>query len=144
MKKLLTIAILAAAAVAVPLVMAQNAGQTAPQQGDQADKAAQSEADAKAKRRAQANADRYRLLKNSCTQTWLLSADKWREPAVQRQQCTNIRLLFRSASGRAPAASANPPVLMNGNISAVTARIRIWRLREPHDLPGKGGHYLSC
>ena len=58
MKKLLTIAILAAAAVAVPLVMAQNAGPSAaPQQGDQADKAAQSEADAKAKRRAQANAE---------------------------------------------------------------------------------------
>jgi len=57
MKKLLTIAILAAAAVAVPLVMAQNAGPLAPQQGDQADKAAQSEADAKAKRRAQANAE---------------------------------------------------------------------------------------
>ena len=31
MKKLLTIAILAAAAVAVPLVVAQNAGQPAPQ-----------------------------------------------------------------------------------------------------------------
>jgi len=56
MKKLLTIAILAAAAVAVPLVVAQNAGQPAPQQGDQADKA-QAEADAKAKRRAQANAE---------------------------------------------------------------------------------------
>ncbi len=57
MKKLLTIAILAAAAVAVPLVVAQNAGQSAPQQGDQADKAqAEAEADAKAKRRAQANA----------------------------------------------------------------------------------------
>lgn len=54
MKKLLTIAILAAAAVAVPLVVAQNAGQSAPQQGDQADKA---QADAKAKRRAQANAE---------------------------------------------------------------------------------------
>ncbi|MCX2894982.1 hypothetical protein ORG27_15485 [Stenotrophomonas lactitubi] len=56
MKKLLTIAILAAAAFAVPMVLAQNAGQPAPQQGDQADKA-QSEADAKAKRRAQANAE---------------------------------------------------------------------------------------
>ena len=56
MKKLLTVAILAAAAVAEPLVVAQNAGQPAPQQGDQADKA-QAEADAKAKRRAQANAE---------------------------------------------------------------------------------------
>ncbi len=54
MKKLLTIAILAAAAVAVPLVVAQNAA--TPQQGGQADKA-QAEADAKAKRRAQANAE---------------------------------------------------------------------------------------
>lgn len=56
MKKLLTIAIVAAAVVAVPLAMAQNAGQSAPPQGDQANPA-QAEADAKAKRRAQANAE---------------------------------------------------------------------------------------
>ena len=47
MKKLLTIAIVAAAVVAVPLALAQNAGQSTPQQGDQANPA-QAEADAKA------------------------------------------------------------------------------------------------
>ena len=56
MKKLLTIAIVAAAALAVPFAMAQNAGQAAPPQGDQANPA-QAEADAKAKRRAQAAAE---------------------------------------------------------------------------------------
>lgn len=55
MKKLLTIAVVAAAVLAVPMALAQKAGPP-PTQGDVADRA-QSEAEAKAKRRAQANAE---------------------------------------------------------------------------------------
>ena len=55
MKKLLTIAILAAAAVAVPLVVAQNAGQPAPQGWPGRQGAGRSRC--QGKRRAQANAE---------------------------------------------------------------------------------------